>query len=133
MRDANGRFVKGTSGNPKGKPPGKGKVAALRAKLEPRIPALLDKVTESAMAGDIAAARLLLERVIPPLKPEDQPVVLDLSGQLGDDARATLKALGDGQISPGAASAILAGLGSAGRAIELSELEERLAALEARQ
>lgn len=58
----------GQSGNPAGRKPGSGEVAALRAGIREHVPAIVQKLVEAALAGDTGAARLLLERVIPPMK-----------------------------------------------------------------
>ncbi|HQQ69322.1 MAG TPA: DUF5681 domain-containing protein [Alicycliphilus sp.] len=48
----------GQSGNPKGRPPGTGDVAKLRAAIAGNVPAILESLTTAALAGDVQAARL---------------------------------------------------------------------------
>ena len=54
-------------------------MAKLRAGIAERVPDILDRLTEAALAGDVQAARLLLERVLPPVKPVELPVELTLA------------------------------------------------------
>ena len=63
-----GRWKPGESGNPKGRAPGTGEVAAIRAAIADRVPELLAAMMTRALDGDTGAARLLLERAIAPLK-----------------------------------------------------------------
>src|SRR5262245_1714297 len=73
-----GRWKPGESGNPAGRKPGTGHVASLRASIAEHVPQIIDKLVESALAGDVASARLLLERVVPPLKASEEPTPLML-------------------------------------------------------
>jgi hypothetical protein len=54
-------------------------------------------------------------------------------GSLADNGQIVLTALGDGQLAPDVATAILQAIGSQARFVEVDEIERRLAALEARQ
>ena len=64
-----GRWKRGQSGNPGGRPKGVGSVAELRASIGEALPDVIAAIVKKAKDGDIAAARLLIERVIPPLRP----------------------------------------------------------------
>lgn len=60
------RFQPGQSGNPKGKVPGTlSRRAQLAKLLEPHGEALINKAVELALAGDVVALRLCLERLLP--------------------------------------------------------------------
>ncbi|MBF0283968.1 MAG: hypothetical protein HQL51_05865 [Magnetococcales bacterium] len=98
-------------------------------------PALMEKAVQLALAGDPAALRLCLERLIPPVKATDEAVQLpDLAGlSLADQGRVILAAVGRGEISPLQGNALLQGLGTLVRVVEATELEERIAALEAKK
>jgi len=74
-RDSRGRFAKGNRGGP-GNPQAK-KVAALRGALlqavKPAdVKAVIQRMVEQARAGDVPAAKLLLERTLGP------PLAIDL-------------------------------------------------------
>ena len=133
-RTTKGRFPPGASGNPKGRPPGAGEVAKLRASIAGHVPAIVTKLVEQAKAGDAAAARLLLERVLPPVKAAEQPVPIALptDGTLTDQGRAVIAAAGAGELAPGQAAQMLTGLGALAKLIETDELAARIAALEER-
>lgn len=122
----------GQSGNPRGRPPGSGEIAALRAGIRARIPSLIERLIDAALAGDTAAARLLLERVLPPMKPAEETAPLALpDGTLTEQGRAVLRAVADGELAPGQGAALLASLGTLARVREADELLRRIEALEA--
>ncbi len=71
------RFTKGHSGNSKGRPIGSlNKHSKLVALLEPHADALINKAVELALAGDINALRLCIERLIPKAQPDSLSVVV---------------------------------------------------------
>jgi len=127
---------KGQSGNPKGRPPGTGEVARLRAAISAHVPAIITRLVERAtMEGDTQAARLLLERVLPPVKAVALPeaVPLPATGSLAERAEAVLAALAAGQASPDAAEAALAGLAALARLRVIDDLERRISVLETKE
>lgn len=58
-------WKKGQSGNPAGKKAGTGRIEQYRTMLDPHVPELLKKLVEAALAGDLGASRIILERVYP--------------------------------------------------------------------
>ena len=128
---ANG-WKPGQSGNPSGRKPGTGEVARLRAAIAKQMPTILERLTTAALAGDVSAARLLLERVIPPLKASEEPALLALpDGTLTEQGRAVLVAVACGDLAPGQGAALLASMGTLAKLTETDELAARIAALEA--
>ena len=129
-------FVKGQSGNPKGPPTGSRNRASLLLDrmADGEAEAVLASVLTAAKAGDMAAAKLLLDRIWPTRKgrlvhlelPELRTPA-DLAAALG----AVGQAVGRGAISLEEGSAVAAVLEGQRRAIETAQLEQRLAALEA--
>ena len=126
------QWPKGVSGNPAGRPKGSGEVARLRAAIADHVPAIVEQLRTAALAGDVGAARLLLERVLPPLKAIEEPVRFDVGGQgLSDQGRAVVAAAADGQITTRQSADMLSALGSLARMIEVEELVRRVEVLEA--
>lgn len=122
----------GQSGNPAGRKPGTGAVGKIRASMAEHVPALVSMLLERAMAGDIGAARLLLERTVAPLKAAEQSAPLALpDGTLTEQGRAVIAAVAAGELAPGQGAALLASLGTLAKLTEADELARRIDALEA--
>lgn len=129
-----GRWEKGESGNPGGRKPGTGQVAKLRNSIATHIPEIITQMVSKAKEGDVQAARLLLERVIPPLKSIESNVLITFpeNATLSEQGQTIIQSIADGTLTPGQGQALLSGLGSQARLIEITELEERITALENR-
>jgi hypothetical protein len=126
-------FKKGVSGNPNGRAKSYKKVETLRQLIAKDAPELVKKLIAQALDGDVMAARLLIERAIPAMKPIELPVniPIDQEAGLADQGRAVVSALAGGLIAPGQAASILQALAGIARLVELDEIEKRLTALEA--
>ncbi len=123
----------GQSGNPKGRPTGTGEVARMRAAIAGNVPAILDSLTSAALAGDVQAARLLLERALPPIKAVEATQALSLpDGTLTEQGRAVLASVAAGELAPGQGAALLGAIGTLARVAEIDELTQRITALENR-
>lgn len=125
---------KGQSGNPNGRR-AKGLATAerLRNALVKDLPAILESVVNAAKGGDMAAARTILDRVLPPLKAMEIPAFLaPLEGSLTDKGQAVLSAMAGGTLAPGQAAQILGAIAAQARVVEVDELSRRLEALEQR-
>ena len=128
-----GRWKAGESGNPAGRKPGTGAVAKLRAAISNDVPDIISSLTAAAKAGDVGAARLLLERVVPPIKAAELATPFALpDGSLSDQCRAVMVAAAAGDIAPGQAAQLLSCLGSIAKLVETDELMRRVEALEAK-
>lgn len=127
-----GRWKEGESGNPNGRKPGTGEVAKLRDSIAAHLPEIIMQLVNKAKEGDAQAARLLLERVLPPMKAIEQPVKLSLPVGEGITAQgmAIVRAVSAGTIAPGQGAALLTGLGALARIKEIDELTARITALE---
>lgn len=133
MTENSSRWKPGQSGNPSGRPRGRGDVAAIRASLAECLPNILDNLAKAAVSGDMQATRILLDRLLPPLRAVESPVFIDLpkAGSLTAKAEAVLTAAASGEIGASQAAQMIASLGTTARIIEAEELEPRIAALEA--
>ncbi len=121
----------GQSGNPNGRPPGTGEVSKLRAALAVDVPDILRTVVAAAKNGDTQAARLILERVLPALKPTEHAQALSLpEGSLTDQGRAVLASVAAGELAPGQGAQLMTAIGTLARVAEIDELAARVAALE---
>jgi hypothetical protein len=121
------------SGNAKGRPRNAVAAAAkLRDKIGDDIDEVLNNVIEQAKAGDLAACRLLIDRVLPAIKAIESPVELVMPQGAGLVAKgeAVLDAVSIGQIAPSQAAQILGGLGALAKLVETQELMTRIDALE---
>jgi hypothetical protein len=123
----------GQSGNPKGRPAGTGEVARLRAAMAEHVPQIIESLVNRAASGDAGAARLILERVIPPLKATEaaQSVPLPSAG-LADQGRAVIASVAAGDLPVSQGAALLSAIGSLARVVEVDEIKYRLEMLENR-
>jgi hypothetical protein len=87
-RDSRGKFAKGNSGKPKGvKHKPKIDVMAL---IEPHVRELVERLRDAAASGDVQAAKVLLDKVVPSAKPVDRPIELT---ELADPSLTTQERL----------------------------------------
>lgn len=129
-RTTTGRFVKGQSGNPAGRP--KGLNGQLRDALNDHGQEVIDKIIEAAKDGDMAALKMCLDRLVPPLRPTSKPVNIDLPEDLGLAAtsRHLLEAAANGKVEPDIAAQLINSLASLARITEITELDERIKQIE---
>lgn len=109
------------------------KATLLRAAIAKDVPEIIKRLAELAKEGDAQAARLLLERCLPPLKAIELPAPITLpDAGLTEQGRAVVSAAAAGSLTPAQAAQLLGGIASLARLIETDELAARVAALEER-
>ena len=130
------KYKPGQSGNPKGRPSGgPDRRREFRELIRDAVPELIAKALELAREGDTVALRLLLDRAVPPVKPETQPVCLNysLQGGLSRAAQAILAEVASGDASPDLAKSLMETLSVFSKIVESDELVKRIEALEQRK
>lgn len=128
-RTSKGRFKKGVSGNPSGRP--KSESAFIKQRLAERSEDIfklwMDKIDE----GDSAAIKMAIDRLIPPLKATTAPVQIAVDGEsLADKANGVFGAAITGNVSADTASQLITALAGVAKIEEVTELEQRITALE---
>lgn len=128
-----GRWKAGVSGNPAGRTPGSGQLQKLRDAIAEDVPEILASLVDAAKGGNINAARILLDRVLPPLKAIEQGVVLQMpEGTLTAKAGALLEAAALGALTPAQAAQLIAAVGTIGKITVFDEFNARITLLEQR-
>ena len=128
-----GRWPKGNSGNPAGRPPGSRNKSTLffEELLSDQGEALIQKAIQLSLKGDTVALRLCLERICPPRK--DRTLEMpELTGfhPVSSALPLILTAVGEGRLTPGEAESLARVVESQIRVVEVEELARRVAELE---
>jgi Family of unknown function (DUF5681) len=130
-----GRFRKGQSGNPRGRPMGSRNAATLacEALLDGQAEALTQKAIQMALGGDVVALRICMDRLCSPRK--DRPVAFPLPPinsprDAADIMVAVATAVAAGDITPNEAAEIGKLIDIYVRSYETAELDERVARME---
>ena len=131
-RNPDGTFAPGNPGKPKGSR--HRATQAVQELLDADGEALTRKAVELALEGDTTALRLCMERIAPAKK--DTPVNFDLppmksAQDASQAAQAVLQAVSKGQLTPLEGASVMALVEGYRKALETTELEQRIAALEA--
>ena len=130
-RNTAGQFATGNSGRPKGS---RNKATlVIESLLQGQAEALTQTAVTNALEGDSVALRLCMERIAP--APKDQPVSFILPKMqsaldASKAAESVLTAVSEGELTPIEAMRVMALIDSYRRTLELTDIEERLQALE---
>jgi hypothetical protein len=131
-------FEPGKSGNPAGKPRGARHAITILAEklMNDEAEDVVKAVIQAAKNGDVPAARLVLERISPARK--DRPINFDMPAifavaDLPKATHAIMGAVSKGEITPSEASELGKLVDAHVRAIEVTDLQERIARLEEAQ
>src|SRR5215469_632989 len=131
-RDKKGRFRPGCSGNPVGKKPGtRNRLTILKEALRDGEDTRVARIViDKALAGDVIAARFLLERLEP--KPRGRAIHLEIpegespAGEVVATFNAALRAMAAGEITPEEALSVARFLEGRTRVLKAWQLEQRL-------
>jgi hypothetical protein len=127
-------FQPGNAGKPKGT---RNKTTlALEALLDGEAEALTRKAVEMALAGDGAAMRLVMDRIMPPRR--ERPIMftmpkMETAADAVKASAALVDAVANGDITPGEAGELSKLVDGFAKAVELHEIQQRLDKLEAAQ
>ena len=126
-------FAPGNPGRPKG---ARNQITVLtEGLLNEDVEAVVRSVIEAAKAGDMTAARIILDRVLPVRK--GRPVRFELPtgegpSELAEALSAVLTAVAQGELTPEEGNNVAAMLETHWKVIEIAEFDRRLTALEAK-
>ena len=132
-RNTAGQFSEGNTGRPKGS---RNKATiAIESLLKGQAEALTQTAITKALGGDSLALRLCMERIAP--APKDQPASFNLPKMnnaldASEAAGSVLTAVSEGELTPIEATRVMGLIDSYRRTLELTEIEQRLQALEHR-
>jgi hypothetical protein len=124
------KFKPGQSGNPAGRPKNKTPATLLRKAIADDMPDIITSLVNLAKNGDVPAAKVLLDRVCPPLKPQAIPISLTINDSLSEQGHEVIKATLAGQIPPDIGNQLITMLSHQAKLIEIDELIRRVEALE---
>ena len=131
-RNTAGKFTSGNTGRPKGAR--NKKTLAIESLLEGQAEALTQTAISKALEGDGLALRLCMERIAP--APKDKLVSFPLLPDMRDAmdaskaASSVLTAVGEGELTPIEGTRVMGLIDSYRRTLKLTEIGERLQALE---
>ena len=135
-RNNSGQWLKGVSGNPKGTKTGSRHRVTQAAEnvLNGESEALSRKLIERALAGDVNALRICMDRILPPRK--DRTIAMKLRGikrpsDLIKIMHQITQAVAKGGISPQEGSQLSNMVEVQRRTLETGDVAKRLEALEA--
>lgn len=133
-----GKFTKGRSGNPLGRPRGTRNKATIAAEalFEGEIEGICRKAIEEAKRGNIQAIKLVLDRILPPKK--EAPIFIDLpvmktSSDILEAIHRVTQAISRGELSPTEGDCLTRIIERQAKVIEMNDFEEQLNKLEERQ
>ena len=132
MSSSSGRHAawkKGQSGNPAGRP--KGCKNLKQGLFKSKEPELQQKLIDMALGGDMAALKIIADRIWPRIRPQALPVkVTAKSADLASQGAAVVNAALAGELTPDVLGMLLSALADQARLVEFTEIEARLQKLE---
>lgn len=129
-----GRWKKGESGNPRGRPPGPSKQGKLVKQMLDGAADIIEAVMEKAKEGDAAAAGLVLSRIIPALRSQTQTVTFDFdaTAPVARQVEQVLDGIASGAVPADIGKEIISAIGVLSDVRAAEQLEARIITLEAK-
>ena len=126
------RFQPGQSGNSKGRPKGKSlKATELRTAIEAKADDILQSVINAAILGDMAACKMLLDRISPTLKSQAQAINLPVKQTILEQGNEIILGIMSGKLAPDIGAGLINALAAQAKIVEADDVIRRLEALEA--
>lgn len=130
-----GRFQKGQSGNPAGRP--KGRTNPVLASIKKEFggePDFWIHVARAAKGGDQNCLNLLASRIRPSLKARSMCIELDIQGNAAKDyTTGVLGAVVNGELAPDEAASLLSAITAGEKLEKLEALDQRINQIVERQ
>ena len=128
-------WKKGQSGNAAGKPKGATNHATrlVMGLMESGAAEVAKVIIDAAKGGDLTAAKMVLERLAPPMRERPISIELPATGSAqgcSDAANAVLQAVSNGDLLPGEGVALAGIVENRRHVLETLELEARITTLE---
>lgn len=125
----------GQSGNPAGKPSGARNRATqmVMALMEGAAEEITTTIIDAAKKGDLAAAKLVLERLAPPVRERAIALALpntDTPSGINEAQRKIVEAVGSGDLLPAEGTALAGIVEVRRKAYETNEMDQRISELE---
>lgn len=116
----------------RGRPLGSGFTSQFRAVVgKDQFKELVLSIYDRALSGDMQAAAILVNRLVPPLKASAEPIRVELpEGNSAEMAKGLLAAATTGDIAPETAKTLLELISATAALEQLQELSGRIEALE---
>jgi hypothetical protein len=128
------QFQKGQSGNPSGRPKSTFNQSTQMIKdlLLENSEALIRKMIELALDGDMTALKICIDRICPPLKAQSQAVNIDYNQEQGltQTAKHILEQVTQGIIPPDIGSQLINSIITITRTKDIEEIQKRIEAIE---
>lgn len=131
-----GGFLPGVSGNPRGRPVGsRNRKNVIADEFAKDGSAVARVVMDAALAGDMQAANMVLQRLSPPLRARAEKVTFELTpdAPLTTQAQQIMTAVAEGSIDPETGQLLINCITAFAGLKQVDELEARLIALEEKQ
>lgn len=99
--------------------------------IDPDLPEILKALVTAAKGGDVAAIKLIYDRVVPNLKQSNEDMTIRVRGTLSEQGASIVAAMTSGKITPDQAKSALDVLLAQSHLVDATDVVTRLDQLEA--